>query len=358
MGSTGVTSAAGAEADGGRRSASDAAGVIVLGACALWSLITAAAHGGRPEGVLLAVLAVAAGYAAGRICGALAPVAAPLTGALAGIALTIGVPHLAPGPQPGVPLGHVGATAALLALSTGAACCAAWSTAVPALRPALWTLAAGIVATAAVLGTTTGVVASAAVLLCSLAARRMGHRGIGLAALAAVTAVVTGLTWAVASSALPEGLAASLEGPLTGHRVELWRDALALARQDPALGVGPGRFGELSATSVASPLSDGKPHSALLQQAAEQGAIGVMLLAAAFCWVLYALWRTARPTPVALSAGAAVTALAAVAAVGNALSFTAVSVGAGLLAGLATARPLAGEPTRQESVVPGDRQVP
>ncbi|MBG0857175.1 O-antigen ligase family protein [Streptomyces spinoverrucosus] len=331
---------------------------MVLGACALWALITAAVHGGRPEGVLLAVLAVAAGYAAGRICGALAPVAAPLTGALAGVGLAISVPHLAPGPQPGVPLGHAGATAALLALSTGAACCAARATAVPALRPALWALAAGIVATAAVLGTTAGVLACAAVLLCSLAAGRMGRRGAGLAGLAAVAAVVTGLTWAIAGGALPEGLAASLEGPLTRHRVELWQDALALAHQDPALGVGPGRFGELSATSVASPLSDGKPHSALLQQAAEQGAIGVALLAAAFCWVLYALWRTARPTPVALSAGAALTALAVIATVGNALSFTAVSVGAGLLAGLATARPLAEEPTRRESVVPGDRRLP
>lgn len=358
MGSTGVTSVADADADGARRSSSDAAGVAVLGACALWSLITAAAHSGRPEGVLLAVLAVAAGYAAGRICGALAPVAAPLTGALAGAALTIGVPHLAPGPQPGAPLGHAGATAALLALATGAACCAAWSTAVPALRPGLWAVAAGIVATAAVLGTTTGVLAGAAVLLWSLAAGRVSHRGAGLAGLAVVAASVTGLTWAVASGALPGGPAASLEGPLTRHRVELWQDALALARQEPAVGVGPGRFGELSATSGASPLSDGKPHSALLQQAAEQGAIGVALLAAAFCWMLYALWRTARPTAVALSAGAALTALASVASVGNALSFTAVSVGAGLLAGLATARPLTAEPARQQSVVPRDRPMP
>lgn len=347
-----------AQADGEGRSASDAAGVVVLGAGALWSLITAAAHGGRPEGALLAVLAVTAGYAAGRVCGAIAPVAAPLTGALTGTALTITVPHLSPGPPPGVPLGHAGATAALLTLAIGAACCAARSAAVPALRPVLWASAVAIVATAAALGTITGVVACTGVLLCSLAAGRMGNRGIGLAGLAVVAASVTGLTWAVAGGTLPAGLASALEGPLTRHRVELWSDALALAREDPALGVGPGRFGELSATSAASPTSDGKPHSAVLQQAAEQGAIGVILLAAAFCWMLYALWRTARPTPVALTAGAALTALAAIAAVGNALSFTAVSVGAGVLAGLATARPLVQEPTRGEDVVPSDRPVP
>ncbi|MGW1541617.1 O-antigen ligase family protein [Streptomyces sp. NPDC002309] len=348
-----------AQADDGRRGASDAAGVVVLGACALWSLITAAAHGGRPEGELLAVLAVTAGYAAGRVCGAIAPVAAPVTAALAGAALTITAPHLPPGPPPVAPLGHAGATAALLALAVGAACCAARSTALPALRPALWALAVAIVATAAVLGTITGVVACTGVLLCSLAAGgRMGHRGIGLAGLAAAAASVTGLTWAVAGGTLPTGLASALEGPLTGHRVELWRDALALARQDPVTGVGPGRFGELSATSAASPMSDGKPHSVLLQQAAEQGAVGVTLLAAAFCWLLYALWRTARPTPVALSAAAALTALAAIAAVGNALSFTAVSVGAGLLAGLATARPLVPAPTRGRDVVASESPVP
>ncbi len=107
-------------------------------------------------------------------------------------------------------------------------------------------------------------------------------------------------------------------------------------------------------------LSDGKPHSAPLQQLAEQGVIGLFLLAAAFCWMLYALWRTARPTPVALTAGAALTALASIAAVGNALSFTTVSVGAGLLAGLATARPLVDGSAQHERDVRarGDRITP
>ncbi|MER5750378.1 O-antigen ligase family protein [Streptomyces sp. NPDC002088] len=318
--------------------------MVVLGACAAWSLTTAAAHDGRPEGMLLAVLAVAAGYAAGRIFGALLPVAAPCAGALAGVSLTVAVPRLSPGPQIIAPLGHLGATAALLTLSAGAACCAAWAAPAPALRLTLRLLAAAITVTAAVLGSTTGVVTCTAVLLCSLAAGRMRHRGRGIAGLALAAALVTGLTWAVAGSALPDGLAASLENQLTSHRVELWHDALHLAHRGTALGVGPGRFGDLSTTAAQSTPPDGKPHSAPLQLAAEQGMVGVVLLAAAFCWVLFALWRSPRPTPVALTAGAALTALAAIAAVGNALSFTAVSVGAGLLAGLATARPLTAEP--------------
>ncbi|MEV5318155.1 O-antigen ligase family protein [Streptomyces sp. NPDC052687] len=336
---------AGEDADDERRNVSDAAGVAVLGACAAWSLITAAAHGGRPEGVLLAVLAVAAGYAAGRIGASLLPVAAPCAGALGGLALTVAVPHLAPGPASGAPLGHAGAVAALPALATGAACCAAWSAGAGPLRPLLGALAAGITVTAALVGSTAGAVACTAVLLVSLAAARVRRRGPALAGLALAALLVTGGIWAVAARVLPAGVSASLEGPLTRHRIELWRDALALARGDAALGVGPGRFEELSQAVAAAPLSDGKPHSAPLQQAAEQGVVGLLLLAAVFCWLLCALWRTARPTPVALTAGAALTAVAVVCAVGNALSFTAVTAGAGLLAGLATARPLHREPS-------------
>jgi O-antigen ligase len=296
--------------------------------------------------VLLAVLAVAAGHAVGRISGALLPVAAPGAGALTGLGLTVGLPQLSPGPEIVTPLGYAGATAALLTLSTGAACCAAWAARSAAPRLALRALAAGIAVTAAVLGSVGGFVACAAVLLCSLAAGRVRHRGPGIVALALSAAVATGLTWTVAARGVPEGLAVSLEGRLTAHRVRLWHDALEMARGDAVLGVGPGRFGEISGTATRTLLSDGKPHSAPLQQAAEQGVVGVALLAAAFGWMLYALWRTRRPSPVALTAAAALTALAVIACVGNALSFTTVSVGAGLLTGLATARPLTEEPAR------------
>ncbi|MGW0707361.1 O-antigen ligase family protein [Streptomyces sp. NPDC002643] len=314
--------------------------MLLLGACAAWALITAASRGGRPEGVLLAVLALSAGYAAGRISGALLPVLAPTVGALGALGLAITAPHTMGGSLLVTPLGHTGATAALLALSAGAACCAAWAARASGVRFALALLAAGVTVTAGVLGSATGLFACTGVLLCSLAAARMRHRGVGLAGLALLTAVVTGTTWAIAEDVLPIGLTDALEGRLTAHRVLLWRDALHLAHDDPLLGAGPGRFGELGTTITLSASSDDKPHSAPLQLAAEQGLIGVALLATVYCWVLYVLWRAPRPTPVVLTAGAALTALAAIAAVGNALSFTTVTAGAGLLAGMATARPL------------------
>lgn len=313
--------------------------MILLGACAGWSLITAAAHDGRPEGVLLAVLAVAAGYAAGRVSGALLPVAAPCAGAVAGLVLAVTPPGLSPGPRYAAPLGHAGATAALLALATGAACCAAWATAVPALRCGLRVLACAVVTAGAVLGSAAGCVASAAVLLCSLAAGFARGRGAWLAGTAAAAGLVAAALWAVAGKVLPGGLTGAVGGRLSGHRVRLWRDALGVAGRHSGLGVGPGRFGDLATGAARTLVSDGRPHSAPLQQAAEQGLAGMFLLVAVFCWVLYALWCTPRPTAVALTAGAALTAVAALASVSNALSFTTVTSGAALLAGWATARP-------------------
>ncbi|MEU8932347.1 O-antigen ligase family protein [Streptomyces sp. NPDC048409] len=340
-----MTSAAGADADSDRRNVSDAVGVVVLAACAGWALLTAAGRDGRPEGVLLAVLAVAAGHAAGRMSGSLWPVAAPCAAAVAGLAAAPALPRGAMGSAFATPLGPAGAVAALLVLATGGLCCAAWATPVPALRSGLWALAAGVAVAGAVAGSAVGCAAGAAVLLCSAAAGRMRHRGAGVAGLALVAAVVTGAVWALAADVLPAGLTAATTGPLTERRVLLWRDALHLARRNSALGVGPGRFGGLNGTASGTLPPDGRPHSAPLQLAAEQGLVGVLLLAAVFCWILYALWRSPRPTPVVLTAGAALTAVAAVAAVGDALSFTAVSAGAGLLAGLATARPwVAGTP--------------
>ncbi|EPH43907.1 hypothetical protein STRAU_3027 [Streptomyces aurantiacus JA 4570] len=214
------------------------------------------------------------------------------------------------------------------------------------MRTGLRVLAAGIVVAAAVLGSTTGVIACAGILLCSLATALMRRRGLGLAGFALTTAVLTGGAWAVADGALPEGLSTSLEGQLGGYRVRMWQDAEELTGAHPAFGVGPGRFGDASPAVTEGLLADGKPHSALLQQGAEQGFVGVALLAAAFCWLLFALWHSPRSTQVVLTAGAALTALAAVATVGNALSVTSVTVGAGLLAGIATARPLSEEPER------------
>lgn len=313
---------------------------MILAACAIWSLVSAAGRETRPEGVLLALLAVAAGFACGRICGTLLPVATATATAVAALVMALlSRSNGMPGATAAVDIapGHTGAAAALLVLAAGAACCAAAAARRAPSRLALRLLAFGTACAALTMRSVAGFVAALGVLLCSLAAARMRRRLLGLAGFALVTALVVGASWAVAEEALPDGLMISLEGQLTGNRVLLWQDAVALAKEHPVLGVGPDRFAEMSPTAQQT-LSDGKPHSAPLQQAAEQGVVGVTLLGAAFGWLLYVLWRSPRSTAVVLTAGAALTALAALASVGNALSFTPVTAGAGLLAGLASAR--------------------
>ncbi|WP_327712758.1 O-antigen ligase family protein [Streptomyces sp. NBC_00464] len=320
--------------------ASDIAGALILAACAIWSLISAAGRETRPEGVLLALLAVAAGFACGRICGTLLPVATAAVAALAALGMALVWRHGMPGATATVDTapGHTGAGAALLVLAAGAACCAAAAARRESLRFALRLLALGTACASLGLGSVTGFAAALGVLLCSLAAVRTRRRLLALAGLALAAGLMAGLSWAVAQDVLPGGLTVSLEGRLTSYRVQLWQDAARLAGQHPWLGIGPDRFADLSPTAQQTLGSDGKPHSAALQQAAEQGVVGVVLLAAAFGWLLYVLWRSPRSTAVALTAGAALTALAALASVGNALSFTPVTAGAGLLAGLASAR--------------------
>ncbi|WP_052411264.1 O-antigen ligase family protein [Streptomyces sp. NRRL S-118] len=326
-----------------RGRAADVVGAALLGACAESALVSAAGRDARPEGVLLAVLALAAGYACGRIARALLPVAAAAATALAILGLMTaartGLPGLPGATATGGPLpGDAGAYAALAALAAGAACCAASAVRRPSLRPALRLVALGVAGTSLALGPVAGCLAGAAVLLCSLAVARARRRGPVLVGLALSAGLVVCASWAVAEDVLAPGTGASVEGPLTSYRVRLWRDARDVVHREPLLGAGPGRFGELSTAARESPRASGRPHSAPLQQAAEQGLVGVAVMAGTGAWLLYVLWRSLRPTPVVLSAAAALTALAALAAVGNVLSFTPVTTAAGLLAGLATAR--------------------
>ncbi|GAA2065480.1 hypothetical protein GCM10009801_10860 [Streptomyces albiaxialis] len=316
----------------------DVAGVLVLGCCAGWALLSATGRDARPEGVLLAVLAVGAGYACGRILGSLLPVGAPALTSLVGLTLTLASPDAVPGTASTMPPGRAGATAALLVLSVGAACCAAWAAPRGGLRRVLLLLLGALIASVGLAWESLiGFTAAMGVLLCALAAGRIRRRGPAFAGLLLAVALATGTTWAVAERALPAGLSSSLEGQLTEHRVELWEDALSTVRDHPLLGSGPDSFGETSETAGQQADTDGKPHSAPLQMGAEQGVPGVALLGAAFGWLLLALWRSPRPTAVVLTAGAALAALAAVSCVGNALSFTEVTTGAGMLAGFATA---------------------
>ncbi|WP_327292523.1 O-antigen ligase family protein [Streptomyces sp. NBC_01198] len=322
----------------------DAVGITLLACCAVWALVAAAGRSARPEGTLLALLAVTAGYALGRILGALLPVLAPAAAAAAVLSLVLIPPTRLSAHPDAPPLGYPNADAALLVLAAGAACCAAGAARGRAWRIVLRCVGAGAAVTALALGSAAGFAAGVAIVLCSLAAARMRGRLLGLAGFALAAALVAGGSCAVAADALPAGLSESLTGQLTQPRVDLWHQAVDLAERHPLRGVGPGRFADEATPAPEPAPSSESPQSAPLQLAAEQGIPGVALLAAAFCWVLTALWRSPRPTPVVLTAAATLTGLAMLATVDHVLSYAVVTAGAGFLSGLATAHPFPADP--------------
>ncbi|WP_328472324.1 O-antigen ligase family protein [Streptomyces sp. NBC_00448] len=325
----------------------DAAGMVVLACCAVWVMVCAGGREARPEGALLALLAVTAGYAAGRVLGAMLPTLTLTVGAVTVLALVLGPAHRLSGGASAPPLGYPNADAALLVLAAGAACCAAWGVPdtvwrVPSVvwQALLRLLALAAAVAALVLGSSAGFTAGVAVVLCSLAAARMRHRLIGLVGLALAAALAVGGSYAVAVDAAPGGLSESLTGQLTQPRVALWHEAVHLAGRHPLRGVGPGRFAEESTPLPSDTPTAETPQSAPFQLAAEQGVPGVALLGGAYLWTLCALWRSPRSTPAVLTAAATLTGLGLLAAVDHVLSYTAVTAAAGLLAGLATSRPL------------------
>jgi O-antigen ligase len=332
----------------------DAVGIVVLVCCAVWALVAAAGRPARPEGTLLAVLAVTAGYALGRILGALLPVLAPAAAAAAVLALVLVPPTRLSAHPDAPPLGYQNADAALLVLAVGAACCAAWAVRGRVRRNALRSVGAGAAVTALALGSAAGFAAGAAIVLCSLAAARMRHRLLGLAGLALAAALVVGGSCALAVDALPSGLSQSLTGQLTQPRVQLWHQAVTLAEHHPLRGVGPERFADEAAAAPELAPAARSPQSAPLQLAAEQGIPGVALLAVAFGWLLTALWRSPRPTPVVLTAAATLTGLAMLATVDHVLSYAVVTAGAGFLAGVATAHPFTADPPLRLDPHPAD----
>jgi O-antigen ligase len=300
----------------------DVVGFLLLAACAGWADYCASGREAHPEGVLLGLLATAAGYATGRIAGALLPLGALVVPALAAAVLA---------PTLGERLLGDDVAAALLGLAVGAACCAAYAA---RARGARWTarlctlLALLLAGESLLTGATLGALACGGTLVVAGSVHRARHRGRVLVALAACALLAVAAVAVLAHGSTGTTPAASGPGTqVSAQRLALWRDALQAADQQPWRGVGPGDF------------ADGSASSAALQQAAEQGWPGLALLGGAFVWCLWSLDRSPRPTPAALSAAAALTALGVQAAVSPVLSAPAVVVGAGLLLGLGSARP-------------------
>ncbi|MFC5905916.1 O-antigen polymerase, partial [Streptacidiphilus monticola] len=160
--------------------ACDVAGAVLLTASAAWAVYTAAGRDVGPEGQLLALLAVTAGYAAGRIAGAVAPLGSLVAAAGVVVLLPLALPGGLSGDPVALPLRQADADAALLALGAGA-CCAALRTArSAALRVVLGLVALGLVGESLATGSVAGFLACGGVLVVAAATGRTRRRGTAL----------------------------------------------------------------------------------------------------------------------------------------------------------------------------------
>jgi O-antigen ligase len=116
------------------------------------------------------------------------------------------------------------------------------------------------------------------------------------------------------------------------HRLALWHDAFAIMRDHPVTGVGPGRFQFISPIALKN--RDFRwAHNEFLQQGAEGGVPGLVLLAAIFVWGFARLWVVRTPDAITALSAASLAALGIHASVDYVMHFPAIPLmAAGLVA--------------------------
>jgi O-antigen ligase len=173
-------------------------------------------------------------------------------------------------------------------------------------------------------------------------ATRWPRRGVAVGA--ALLTVCVGAT-IVLGAAHHRGESGSIAGQvvdesLSATRVALWHDALVISAHHPLTGVGWGGF------ATTSPIARSDPdlrhaHNDFLQQAAEAGVPGLVLMVLLFGWGFARLYVSRAPDAVVLFGAIALTALGVGASVDYVLHFTAVVMSGAALVGAAQAAPLA-----------------
>lgn len=311
---------------------------MLLAANVGWSVWAAHVGGGGALPVVSLQMGCAASYLlAGALTRWQRPVV-PVT-VVAGVASALVLGSVVPNMSPlALPLGYANANAALYVLVAVAAFMAA-----AAFRPGPATavavpLAAAFALAALVSGSLTGAV----VLLLGmvlLVARALGSwRGLVLSCVITVQLVV-GATALLGVGRIAGTNPDFAERLLDDRRVLLWRDAAVIARHHPLSGIGPGGFQKASPTARRD-VDARWAHSGFLQQAAEQGAVGLALLLAAFGWGFARIWSAGLEDGTDTFVVLGAVALAAVglhASVDYVLHFAAVPLVGAALVGAATA---------------------
>ena len=313
-----------------------AIGAAAWVAAAAWTFVSSAISGGNPWPTVGVIAAAGGSFAAAWTLGRIKRWAAPgaVLVAAGSLALRFDVASRRP---TGGPFGYVNATGAfyLLGAFAGLMIAAASERAavratgvIGAIACATVPFAGGSVAAALL---SVAVPAIALVLTAVWSARAAIAVLAGLTAATFVGSIALGATYPHASRA--GGFARAVTTALTDRRVVLWSEALDLTASRPVAGVGPGRFAFESPTALED--RDARwAHNGFLQQGAETGVPGLVLMLLIFTWT-FAVVSRSRPDTFAVLGAAAIAAIGIAACIDYIFHFPAIPVAAAALAGAA-----------------------
>ncbi|MGZ4610676.1 MAG: O-antigen ligase family protein [Actinomycetes bacterium] len=314
----------------------DRYGVLLLAAFAGWVIVVGADSRHGTLRMLAAVGVLAAAYVGGRWAGRsrFAATYAALAAAAGILALLTNGLSSHPGPL-APPLGYANADAALAVQTCALTGLAAVLSRRPVLARLLLLVATCLLGYTALVRSAAGVATGALVLLIALLVASTFRRRLSAASWVATLAAITVLT-AVALTATLGALHSDRAGTVfSQRRVDLWHDAVTIVRDQPVTGAGPGRFAQASPTAAADP-DTRAAHSAAIEQAAETGLPGAVLLGALWLWVFWRAWRPSVDAGPALIATGAWLALGLHSSIDYVADFPAVLALAGLVMGMAT----------------------
>jgi O-antigen ligase len=338
-----VRSRASLDALAGRREvdrgpAVDAAGFVLLVALVGWVLLASSVSGGDALPTVGLLLMAGAAFTLARLVGRQERTLGPLLLLAVALGVVVVAPSevLSSAPLSG-PFGYVNAKAAFFLQASVAGVMVGLGSSWPAARVAGAVMAvgfAGIVIVSASIAAAGLLVALPAIALTATAWR--GSRA-GVAICAALFGIALVGTIVLGAAYEP---GKSISGPhrlSTERRLTLWSEALEITADRPLLGVGPGRFQEVSPTARAD--RDARwAHHAFLQVGVETGVVGLLLLAGVFVWG-FARLSVGPPDTVTALGAAALAALGIHACLDYVLHFAPVSLAGALLVGAATSRP-------------------
>jgi peptidoglycan/xylan/chitin deacetylase (PgdA/CDA1 family)/O-antigen ligase len=313
-----------------RRRALDLAGLALLATAAGWLVVSAVASGGNDPLPMLATLAaVGLAVALGRRADPVV-VASVVAGAALVVAVASPLATYSSNPGHGI-FDYANARAGFYVQGVAAAAMLGLAVRGRGIRAIIAVVALGF-AVVPFVARSYGAVAGLALVALAVPLAATGRMPrAGVVVLGVVTAVTLAVSlWLGVNPPAPQG---RLAEALDARRISLWGDAVRMIETSPVTGVGPGVFDDLRTTALGD--EDARwAHHDFLQQGAETGLPGMVLLVAGFGWAFVRLWSAGDPR--AVLAAAAVAALGMQASVDHVLHAPPIPVMAAALFGTAT----------------------